>query len=253
MTTAGGAPPGVRLQKYLSRAGVASRREAERLMLAGRVTVNGEVVDELGTRVDPERDVVLLDGVRVTRAETMWRALHKPAGALCTRSDPHGGTTVYDVLPEEARGLAYVGRLDRGTEGLLLFTNDGDAANALLHPSGEVEREYLAVVKGRLGPPEIDGLLRGVELEDGLARAARAERVKSEGKTTTLRLVLLEGRKREVRRMLMAVGHPVLQLVRTRFGPIELGDLAAGATRRLEPAESRALADLVRAISLRSS
>lgn len=231
----------VRLQKYLSATGRASRREAERLMLAGRVTVNGEVASELGTKIVPGRDVIAVDGEPVERAAERWVLLHKPPGFLTTRSDPHGGRTVYDLLPADHRGLRYVGRLDRDAEGLLLLTNDGDAAHALQHPSGEVEREYWLEVAGTLERASVRALLDGVELDDGVARAVRVDLLEAGDVTSELTLVLTEGRKREVRRMLSAVGHPVLRLRRIRYGPVHLGDLAPGAWRELEPSEVRAV------------
>ena len=235
---------GIRLQKLLSRAGRASRREAERLMAEGRVRVNGEVVTELGVRVVPGRDVVELDGQPVSdrgAAASTWVAFHKPVGVLTTRRDPHGGATIYDVLPAELRRLKYVGRLDRDAEGLLLLTDDGDAAHRLQHPSGEVEREYRAEVAGTVGPEEIARLIAGVELGDGPAKARRARVVEAGPVTSTVTLVITEGRKREVRRMMSAVGHPVLRLTRVRFGPVGLGDLEAGAWRPLGAAERERL------------
>jgi 23S rRNA pseudouridine2605 synthase len=227
----------IRLQKYLSRAGRASRREAERLILEGRVRINGTVVSELGTRVVSGRDMVELDGTRVDLPEVRWLAYHKPAGVLTTRRDPHGGRTVYDALPEDVAGLRYVGRLDRDTTGLLLLTNDGDVANALQHPSGEVEREYQAMVVGEPDRATLRQLRSGVELEDGPARVRRAWVERGEEAWSVVGLVITEGRKREVRRLLEAVGHPVRELVRVRFGPIELGDLAVGAWRALSDDE----------------
>lgn len=235
---------GIRLQKYLSRAGRASRREAERLMLEGRVRVNGKVTQELGVRVVPGRDLVELDGEPVTYGEVRWIAFHKPPGVLTTRSDPHGGRTVYDVLPPELGTLRYVGRLDRPTEGLLLLTNDGDVANGIQHPSRRVEREYLVVANGDVKSASLDALRTGVELEDGPARAASVRIVERSANHTTLRLVLTEGRKREVRRMLLQVGHGVHRLVRLRFGAVKLGDLEAGAWRDLRPDERQALVAL---------
>ena len=232
---------GVRLQKYLSRSGRASRREAERLMQAGRVRVNGKVVSELGARVVPGRDVVELDGTPVTVPLEVWVAFHKPPGVLTTRSDPHGGTTVYDLLPDGFAGLRYVGRLDKDAEGLLLLTNDGEGAHRVQHPSGEIEREYRAEVAGTVGQDELRRLTRGVELEDGMARARRATLVEAGKVSSTLDLVLTEGRKREVRRMMDAVGHHVLRLRRTRFGPVLLGDLEPGAYRELTADEVEGL------------
>lgn len=232
---------GVRLQKYLSRSGRASRREAERLMQAGRVRVNGEVVSELGARVVPGRDVVELDGQRVDVPPEVWIAFHKPPGVLTTRSDPHGGSTVYDLLPDELAGLRYVGRLDRDAEGLLLLTNDGEGAHRVQHPSGEIEREYRAEVAGTVQPEVVRRLVRGVLLEDGMATARRAAVVEAGPVSSTVDLVLTEGRKREVRRMMSAVGHHVLRLRRTRFGPVWLGDLEPGAWRELTAVEIEGL------------
>lgn len=235
-------PEGIRLQKYLSRAGRASRREAERLLLAGRVRVNGAVAADLGRRVVPGRDTVELDGSVVTIPPVRWIVVHKPAGVLTTRRDPHGGRTIYDILPADAGRLRYVGRLDRDTEGLLLMTNEGDVSHGLQHPSRQVEREYHALVRGTPTPAVLRRLTRGVELEDGPARAVAAAVLERRGAETLLRVVLTEGRKREVRRLLEAVGHSVERLVRVRFGPVELGGLEPGAWRPLEPGEQRALA-----------
>ncbi len=231
----------IRLQKYLSRAGVASRREGERLMQAGRVRVNGSVATRLGVRVVPGRDVVEVDGAVVALPEPRWVAFHKPPGVLTTRRDPHGGPTIYDVLPEELGSLRYVGRLDRDTEGLILLTNEGDVANGLQHPSGGVEREYLAEVRGPVEPRALARLVAGVALEDGPARAASAVLAGRAAGGSRVRLVLTEGRKREVRRMLEAIGHPVVRLRRERFGPITLGALESGAWRDLGDDERAAL------------
>lgn len=231
----------IRLQKYLSRAGHASRREAERLMREGRVRVNGAVVDEPGAQVRPGLDVVELDGRVVELASPRWVAFHKPPGVVTTRRDPHAARTIYDLLPDELHGLSYVGRLDRDAEGLLLLTNDGDLANDVQHPSGEVEREYVVEAGGRVGRPVLTRLLEGVELDDGPARALRAELLEATGLRSRLRLVLAEGRKREVRRMMSAVGHPVHRLRRVRFGPVRLGDLPPGGWRALEAREVEGL------------
>ena len=240
------APDAIRLQKYLSQAGAASRREAERMMQAGRVSVNGEVVTELGVRVVPGVDQVSLDGNAVVIAAKRWLAYHKPPGVLTTKHDPHGGRTIYDELPSEVRGLHYVGRLDRDAEGLLLLTNDGDLANALQHPSGGVEREYRIEVAGVVTAETRRKLLAGVTLEDGPARPKAVRTEGTDGVRSTLTVVLTEGRKREVRRMMSAVGHPVLRLRRERFGTVDLKGIARGRWRDLTPEEVRGLAGLVR-------
>lgn len=231
----------IRLQKFLSRAGVASRREAESLMAQGRVRVNAEVAVTPGTKVEPGRDRVELDGRLVRWDPIRWIALNKPRGTVTTRKDPRGRDTVYGLLPKDARRLRYVGRLDRDTEGLLIFTNDGDASHALLHPSSEVPREYRALVRGVPGKDALSALSRGVELDDGPARAEQVRLLKEVRGGALLTLVLREGRKREVRRLLEAVGHPVRRLRRIRFGPLELGGLETGGWRELTPGEVRAL------------
>ena len=206
-------------------------------MAQGRVRVNGEVVTTLGVRVDPDADVVEVDGRTVTTEPPRWIALHKPAGTLTTRKDPRGRRTVYALLPEEHRRLRYVGRLDRDTEGLLLFTNEGGLMHRLLHPSHGVEREYRAGVRGRVGRDVLVRLLKGVPLDDGPARARGARVEGHEDAGDVVALVLVEGRKREVRRMLEAVGHPVRWLQRVRFGPVTLGDLPREAWRELREGE----------------
>ncbi len=231
----------VRLQKFLANAGVASRRKAEELITSGRVKVNGRVVTELGTKVDDAQDVVAVSGKVVRPAETTWIALHKPRGYLSTRKDPEGRPTVYDLLPPALHGLFYVGRLDRDSEGLLLLTNDGDTANRMLHPRYEVQRVYEVLVRGELKPDRIQKLVDGVELEDGIATAESVRVLGVARNETRLRLSLREGRKREVRRMLWAVGHKVLRLKRLSYGPIKLGRLPEGKWRKLTEAELRAL------------
>jgi 23S rRNA pseudouridine2605 synthase len=226
----GGAP--VRLQAFLARAGVASRRASEELIAQGRVSVNREVVTAPGTRIVPGADVVALDGVEVRAAPAAWIALNKPRGYVTSRQDPFGRPTVYDLLPAHYHGLFHVGRLDRDSEGLLLLTNEGEAANRFLHPSFGVTKEYEVDAVGKLSNDEVRALTEGVELEDGIARAETVRRLGESGTGIfRLRMVLREGKKREVRRMLEALGHPVRRLVRRRFGPVELGDLRTGKWR----------------------
>lgn len=232
--------PAERVQKVLARAGLGSRRACEDLIRAGRVTVNGTAAT-LGDRVDPRTDVVEVDGGRVPLdPELRYYALHKPAGVVTTAHDPHGRPDVSAYYPKGPRVFP-VGRLDQETEGLLLLTNDGELANRLTHPRYGVEKEYLAEVEGTPGDRAVAALVRGVELEDGIARAVSARRVAGAGSRGAVRVIMTEGRKREVRRMLSAVGLPVRRLVRTRVGPIRLGRLPPGTVRELDPSEVAAL------------
>jgi 23S rRNA pseudouridine2605 synthase len=229
-----------RLQRALARAGIASRRAAEDLIRERRVTVNGRVAT-VGDKVDPSTDAVAVDGVGVVLdPELRYHALHKPAGVTSTMRDAHATTDLRRLLPEGPRVFP-VGRLDRDTEGLLLLTNDGALANRLLHPRYGVEREYLAEVEGAPTDRHVARLRRGIELDDGPARAVSATTVGRTGGRGAVRLVVTEGRKREVRRMLSAIGLPVTRLIRVRFGPVRLGSLAPGTTRELSPPEVRAL------------
>lgn len=232
----------IRLQKFLARAGVASRRSSEELIEAGRVAVDGVTVDTLGARVDPEASVVTVDGERVERRPARWVALHKPAGYLCTRDDPGGRPTVYDLLPGRLHELFHVGRLDFMSEGLLLLTNEGDAANRLLHPSSGTQKRYEV---GLVAPaPErlAERLLEGVELGDGPAAADAAAMLPgAEGEGPRLLLTLHEGRNREIRRMLDRVGARIRYLRRLAFGPLELGDLPEGEWRELDRSEVASL------------
>jgi 23S rRNA pseudouridine2605 synthase len=232
----------VRLQKILAAAGVASRRRAEDLLREGRVTVNGRV-SSLGESADPERDVILVDGRPVHPEALEYWLVHKPAGVLTTVHDPFGRRHVVDLLPERRVRLFPVGRLDLDTEGLVLLTNDGALAHRLLHPSHQVEREYQVTVEGRASARELSPLAQGMSLDDGPTAPARVGRPRYEAASdrTRFTLVLIEGRKRQIRRALEKLGHPVVRLVRVRMGPLRLGRLAAGAARRLTPAERREL------------
>ena len=234
----------VRLQKYLSRAGIASRREAEKMITNGRVSIDGAVVTELGTRVVPGKQAVRVDGVPVNVGPVRWIAVCKPSGYLTARKDDRGRPTVYDLLPRGSKELFHVGRLDRLTEGLLIFTNEGEAAHRLLHPKYEIPRRYRVEVDGVAGDSEARRLERGIALDDGVAAAADvtvSSRKRGAKATSEFHLTLREGRKREVRRMMEALDLPVRRLVRVSFGPIELGELKPGEWRELRAVEVRAL------------
>jgi pseudouridine synthase len=207
--------------------------------------VNGEVVRTLGSKIRPGLDRVELDGVVVEGARTRWVLFHKPVGVVTTAKDPEGRQTVFDLLPEWARNLRYVGRLDLLTEGLLLLTNEGEVLHRLTHPSFEVDREYEVWVEGRPSHGTIRHLLRGVELEDGTARVESMEVGEKAPDGVRISLVLREGRNREVRRLMEAVDLPVLRLRRVRFGPIRLGKVRPGEWRELTEREIRALRDSV--------
>jgi len=247
-------PNRVRLQKLLATAGVASRRAAEHLLRAGRVAVNGELA-RLGDSADPLRDVVTLDGLRVGAQALEYWLVHKPAGVVTTVRDPQGRPTVLGLVPESSARLFPVGRLDRETEGLILLTNDGDLAQRLLHPSHETEREYRVSVRGRVAPELLRQLERGIVLEEGLTAPARCGRPvwNAASGSTRFSLTLIEGRKRQIRRSLRALGHPVLGLLRVRMGPLRLGRLPVGAARRLRSEERSALGRVGRAQGTGSS
>ena len=232
---------GVRLQKVLSQAGVASRRAAEELIRQGRVTVNGVVVTELGTRVRPGVDRIAVDGRGIGgREHLVYLALNKPAGYVSTARDTHGRPTVLSLV--EARERLYpVGRLDADSEGLILLTNDGELAYAVTHPRHEIEKEYLVLVSGEPSRQIIERLSRGVEIEGRRTAPAEVEVAGPGEGGTWLRVVLHEGRKRQIRRMAEAVGHRVLRLRRVRIGPVRLGNLPPGRYRQLSPTEVRAL------------
>lgn len=225
---------GVRLQKVLAAAGVGSRRASEVLIAEGRVSVDGEVVREMGRRVDPGTAVIHVDGQRINvRSDLVYLALNKPQGVLTTMSDERGRPTVGDLVADRPERLFHVGRLDADTEGLLLLTNDGDLAHRLMHPTFGVSKTYLATVPGPVPRDVGRRLLSGVELEDGPAKADAFRVVQSHGDRAIVELVLHEGRNRIVRRMLSAVGHPVERLVRTSVGVVRLGGQRVGTIREL--------------------
>jgi 23S rRNA pseudouridine2605 synthase len=228
---------GERLQKVLARIGLGSRRVCEDLIVEGRVTVNGEI-PVLGRRVEVAVDRIELDGVPLPVLPGLVHYLvNKPAGVVTTADDPEGRPTVVDLVPAEPRVFS-VGRLDMGTEGLLIMTNDGQLAHRLTHPSFGVPKEYLAEVEGAPAPTDIRRLREGIELDDGMTAPARVAVVAP----TLLRIVIHEGRNRQIRRMCEAIGHPVRRLVRTRIGPLADPSLGPGTWRLLTPAEVRNLA-----------
>ncbi len=241
--------PRQRLQKILAQAGVASRRAAEEMIASGRVAVDGSVVSQLGASADPDTQSITLDGQPLPRPEPAqhW-LLHKPPGVVSTVQDPQGRPTVLDLLPPEAKGRLYpVGRLDFNSEGLMLLTNDGELAQRLMHPRYQVPKRYLVWVEGRPGRAALERLRNGVEIQGKLTAPAKVG-VKSSTKAgSKLSFLLQEGRKREVRRMCAAVGHPVKRLVRVGLGSLRLGDLPPGAAR---PLKARELAELRRAVGL---
>jgi 23S rRNA pseudouridine2605 synthase len=239
----GSTPDGIRLQKVLAAAGVGSRRACEVLIAQGRVEVDGSVVREQGVRVDPGKAVIKVDGMRVSTEESglVHLVLNKPRGVVSTMSVEDDRPTIADYVPAamQERGirLFHVGRLDTDTEGLLLLTNDGELAHRLTHPSFGVPKTYLAEVSGPVARDVGRRLRAGIELDDGVVVADSFRLVDSFGPRVTVELVLHEGRYHVVRRMLEAVGHPVQRLVRTKVGPVALGELRPGRTRVLSPAE----------------
>lgn len=231
-----------RLQKFMAEAGVASRRACEELIRQGRVTVNGETAS-LGRSVEPEQDRVELDGKPVQKEQRRTVILlYKPRGVVSTSSDPEGRRTVQDYFREIPERLYNVGRLDLNSEGLLLMTNDGALANRLTHPRYGVEKTYYAVCDGRLTASEAARLTNGIELEDGMTAPARVDAVRTTQRGDTSFLITIhEGRNRQIRRMLEAVGHRTLRLKRERFGPLSLGTLAPGEWRKLSDEEIKIL------------
>jgi 23S rRNA pseudouridine2605 synthase len=231
-------PGGVRLQKVLAAAGVGSRRHCEEMIGAGRVEVDGQTVRRFGARVDPEHQIIRVDGKRIpSRQDIVYLAFNKPPKVLTAMSDDRGRKTITDFLGDRAERLFHVGRLDYDTEGLMLLTNDGELAHRLAHPSYEVAKTYLADVPGPVPRDLGRRLATGVELEDGVAVADRFRVLEQAGSRALVEITLHEGRKHIVRRMLAEVGHPVTRLVRTTVGPVKLGGLRPGKTRDLTTKE----------------
>ena len=232
----------MRLQKYLASCGVASRRNAEQMILDGRVSVNGEIVRVLGTQLDELSDTVQVDGC-IVRPETEkhYLAYNKPVGEVTTVSDPEGRATVMDRFRDYPVRLFPVGRLDYDSEGLLLLTNDGDLMNKVLHPSFEIQKSYLTKVANNVSDQEIRMLRKGVIIDGKLTSPAEVRLIRHDTFSTDLLITIHEGRNRQVRKMIEAVGHQVVRLKRVRFGPVQLGDLPSGMWRKLTDEEIQKL------------
>lgn len=235
-----------RLQKVISQAGVASRREAELIIKAGRVTVNGAVVTELGTKVSPGRDQVAVDGKRLKSENNVYLMLNKPKGVITTVKDPGKRQTVLDYLKDIPQRIYPVGRLDFNTEGLLLLTNDGELTNALIHPSRKIFKTYLAKVKGIPSEEKLDLLRAGIKLEDGVTAPAQIylTDIDQEKQSATLEITIHEGKNRQIRRMCEAIGFPIRQLKRTKFAGLALTGLRRGQYRHLSDNEVEMLKNL---------
>jgi pseudouridine synthase len=234
------------LERILSKAGLCSRRQARELVAQGRVSLNGAVVRDPETWCDPERDDVRVDGVRVRRSAPVYVVLHKPRAYLTTRTDPEGRRTVYELLTGLDAWVVPVGRLDGDTSGLLLFTNDTRFADLVTDPASHVPKTYVVTARPRLEAAQLEMLARGLELEDGPTRPASVVKLGDRGRSTRFAITITEGRNRQVRRMVRAVGSRVARLHRSRVGPLELGDLPLGAWRVLTPAEVRGLEEAAR-------
>lgn len=231
----------MRLQRALAQAGVSSRRAAETLIVAGRVSVDGQIVRELGTRVDPQKQAIAVDGQPIRAEERVTYALNKPSGVVSTVRDPQGRPTVRRLLRSVPKRIYPVGRLDADSTGLLLLTNDGDLAHRLMHPRYEVRKEYRVTARGRVDQKTLRRLAGGIELADGMTAPAHVRHLGTEANNTLVKIGIHEGRNRQVRRMFDAVGHPVVALHRVRVGPIHIGDLRSGAYRLLTHQEIRTL------------
>jgi len=228
----------IRLNKYLAQRGVASRREADRMIQEGRVAVNGRVVEDLGHKIDDGRDRVAVDGRKIKPGrELVYMMLNKPKGFLVTLADPLGRATIKNLIPSLPDGVNPVGRLDKNSEGLLLLTNDGEMANRLTHPRYEVRKIYIVCVEGRISPEEIDKLEKGVHIDGGLTAPAKVKVLESRPQSSVLQIEIHEGRKREVRQMCESVGHEVVRLTRVSFAGLRLETLLNGQWRFLKKEE----------------
>jgi 23S rRNA pseudouridine2605 synthase len=238
-----------RLNKYLAHAGLGSRRHCEELILAGRVKIDGRAVRDLATRV-AEGQKVAVDGAAIHTERVVYWLVNKPRGYLCTNHDPAGRPRAVDLVPHVDQRVYTVGRLDEDSEGLLLLTNDGDLANRLMHPRYGVEKTYLVQVAGSPTTDDMQKLLQGIWLSDGHVKARSVRRLKRQGASAWLRIVLSEGKNREIRRMLARLGHKVMRLKRIAIGPVEIGRLAKGKSRPLMAAELRGLKEIAERTTL---
>lgn len=234
-----------RLNKILAHAGIGSRRYCDELIRAGRVKLDGAIVTDLGIKVDPDQQKIAVDDHPVKSERLVYWLVHKPPGYVCTNRDPAGRPLVIDLLPHVAQRVYTVGRLDEGSEGLILLTNDGDLAHALMHPRYGVDKTYQVLVAGKPSKDDLQRLLDGVWLSDGKARAQAVRRMKPQGDSTWLRITLAEGKNREIRRMLAKFSHKVMRLKRVAIGPILLDRLPKGKARKLSLAEIKSLQQLV--------
>jgi len=230
-----------RLNKFLAHAGVGSRRHCDELIAGGRVRVDGQIVRELGTQIDPEQRSVMVDDHPIRTEKFTYWVLNKPRGYLCTNHDPAGRPLAIDLITHVEQRVYTVGRLDEDSEGLLLLTNDGDLANELMHPRYGVEKTYEVLVAGSPNADDIKRLLEGVWLSDGRVKARYVKKLKRQGESTWLRIVLAEGKNREIRRMLAKLGHKVMRLRRIAIGSIKLDRLPKGKSRKLNPKELQML------------
>ena len=226
-----------RLNKFLAHAGVGSRRHCDELIVAGRVKINGQVVRDLGVKVDSSLQKVAVDDQPVRIEKPVYWVVHKPPGYLCTNHDPAKRPLASDLIPHVEQRVYTVGRLDEASEGMLLMTNDGELANALMHPRFGVEKTYLALVAGKPTPQDLQQLVEGVWIAEGKVKAVSAKRVRSQGESTWIRVILAEGKNREIRRMLAKLDHKVLKLRRVAIGTVQLDKLPKGKSRKLSAAE----------------
>ncbi len=234
----------MRLAKYLAQAGIASRRQAEELIRAGRIKLNGQVATDVATQVDIQKDRIEFDGVAISPEKPVYILLNKPPGFLSTVADSRGRATVVQLVPNIKERIFPVGRLDQDTAGLLLMSNDGDFTNLMIHPRYKIDKRYQAVIRGRIGSAELGMLRDGICLDDGLTAPAQVSIIRSGTKESVIELVIHEGRKRQVKRMLTAVGHPVIKLTRTGLGFLDLAGVKEGQYRLLRQEEIDDLVDL---------